>query len=40
VVVSFVDRIRGMERFDGVEALVEKMHDDVRRAHEMLEPST
>jgi riboflavin kinase/FMN adenylyltransferase len=40
VVVSFVDRIRGMERFDGVEALVEKMHDDVRRAREMLEPST
>jgi riboflavin kinase/FMN adenylyltransferase len=40
VVVSFVDRIRGMERFDNVEALVEKMHDDVRRAHEMLEPST
>jgi riboflavin kinase / FMN adenylyltransferase len=37
VEVSFVDRIRGMVRFDGVEALVETMHDDVRRAHEILE---
>jgi riboflavin kinase / FMN adenylyltransferase len=36
VEVSFVDRIRGMVRFDGVEALVATMHDDVRRAHEIL----
>ncbi len=27
VEVSFVDRIRGMVRFDGVDALVETMHD-------------
>jgi riboflavin kinase/FMN adenylyltransferase len=36
VEVAFVDRIRGMERFDGVEALVEKMGDDVRLAREIL----
>jgi riboflavin kinase / FMN adenylyltransferase len=36
VEVSFVERIRGMERFDGVEALVETMHDDVRRIREVL----
>jgi riboflavin kinase/FMN adenylyltransferase len=36
VEVSFVDRIRGMERFDGVNALVETMRDDVRRAHDIL----
>jgi riboflavin kinase/FMN adenylyltransferase len=36
VEVAFVDRIRGMVRFDGVEALVETMHDDVRRAREIL----
>ena len=36
VEVSFVDRIRGMVRFDGVDALIETMHDDVRRAHEIL----
>jgi riboflavin kinase/FMN adenylyltransferase len=40
VEVAFVDRIRGMERFDGVDALVATMHDDVRRAHEILEPQT
>ena len=38
VEVSFVDRIRGMVRFEGVEALVETMHDDVRRAREILGP--
>jgi riboflavin kinase / FMN adenylyltransferase len=37
VEVSFVERIRGMERFDGVDELIETMHDDVRRAHEILE---
>jgi riboflavin kinase / FMN adenylyltransferase len=36
VEVAFVDRIRGMVRFDGVEALVETMADDVVRAHETL----
>ncbi len=36
VEVSFVDRIRGMERFDSVDALIETMHDDVRRAHDIL----
>jgi riboflavin kinase / FMN adenylyltransferase len=34
--VSFVDRIRGMVRFEGVEALVETMAGDVVRAHEIL----
>ena len=33
VEVSFVDRIRGMVRFDGVDELIATMHDDVRRAH-------
>jgi riboflavin kinase/FMN adenylyltransferase len=37
VEVSFVDRIRGMVRFDGVDALVATMHDDVRRAHQILD---
>src|SRR4051794_8851543 len=36
VEVSFVDRIRGMVRFDGVDALVATMHDDVRKAREIL----
>jgi riboflavin kinase/FMN adenylyltransferase len=36
VEVSFVDRIRGMVRFDDVASLVDTMHDDVRRAHEIL----
>ena len=36
VEVSFIERIRGMVRFDGVEALVETMRDDVARAHEIL----
>jgi riboflavin kinase/FMN adenylyltransferase len=36
VEVSFVDRIRGMVKFDGAHALIETMHDDVRRAHEIL----
>jgi riboflavin kinase/FMN adenylyltransferase len=39
VEVSFVDRIRGMERFDGIEELVETMRDDVRRARAVLERS-
>lgn len=36
VVVSFVDRLRGMVAFEGIDALVETMHDDVRRAREIL----
>ncbi len=36
VEVSFVDRIRGMVRFDGVEALVATMAGDVVRAREIL----
>jgi riboflavin kinase/FMN adenylyltransferase len=34
--VAFVERLRGMVRFDGVDKLVETMHDDVRRAREIL----
>jgi riboflavin kinase/FMN adenylyltransferase len=36
VEVAFVERLRGMIRFDGVDKLVETMHDDVRRAREIL----
>ena len=36
VEVAFVDRLRGMVRFEGVDALVETMHGDVRRAREIL----
>ena len=36
VEVAFVERLRGMVRFDGVDGLVETMHDDVRRARELL----
>jgi riboflavin kinase/FMN adenylyltransferase len=36
VEVAFVDRLRGMVKFEGIEALVETMHDDVRRARELL----
>jgi riboflavin kinase / FMN adenylyltransferase len=36
VEVAFVDRLRGMVKFEGIEALVETMHDDVRRAREIL----
>jgi riboflavin kinase/FMN adenylyltransferase len=34
--VAFVDRLRGMVKFEGIEALVKTMHDDVRRAREIL----
>lgn len=34
--VDFVDRIRGMRRFDGVEELVEAMQEDVRRTRLLL----
>ena len=36
--IAFAERLRGMVRFDGVEALVETMHDDVRRTRELLVP--
>ncbi|MDO7869240.1 bifunctional riboflavin kinase/FAD synthetase [Nocardioides jiangxiensis] len=36
VTVEFVDHLRGMVKFEGVEKLVETMHDDVRRAREVL----
>jgi riboflavin kinase/FMN adenylyltransferase len=36
VEVSFVARIRGMQRFDSVEDLVETMHDDVARSRALL----
>jgi riboflavin kinase/FMN adenylyltransferase len=38
VEVAFVDRLRGMVRFDTVDELVETMADDVRRAREVLAP--
>jgi len=34
--VEFVQRLRGMENFDTVEALVAQMHDDVAEAREIL----
>jgi riboflavin kinase/FMN adenylyltransferase len=34
--VEFVQRLRGMERFDSVDALVEQMHADVGRARALL----
>lgn len=36
VEVAFIDRLRGMVKFEGIDALVETMHDDVRRAREIL----
>jgi riboflavin kinase / FMN adenylyltransferase len=33
--VDFVRRLRGERRFDSVDALVEQMHDDVRRTREL-----
>ncbi len=38
VEVEFVEHLRGMVKFEGVEALIETMHDDVRRARTLLEP--
>lgn len=37
VEVTFVERLRGMVAFDGVEALLETMRDDVRRTREVLD---
>jgi riboflavin kinase/FMN adenylyltransferase len=36
--LDFVRRLRGMERFDSVEALVEQMHRDVARTREVITP--
>lgn len=36
VEVSFVARLRGMLKFDDIDALIATMHDDVRRARETL----
>lgn len=36
VEVAFIERLRGMVRFEGIEKLVETMHDDVRRTRETL----
>lgn len=36
VEVAFVERLRGMVKFDAMAALIETMGDDVRRAHEIL----
>jgi riboflavin kinase/FMN adenylyltransferase len=37
--VEFVHRLRGMERFDSVDALVEQMDDDVKQTRAVLNPS-
>ncbi len=37
VEVAFVERLRGMVKFEGIESLIATMHDDVRRAREILE---
>jgi riboflavin kinase/FMN adenylyltransferase len=36
--VEFVQRLRGMERFDSVDALVEQMDDDVKQTRAVLSP--
>jgi len=36
VEVGFVDRLRGMEAFDGIDALIEQMHADVARTRDVL----
>lgn len=38
VEVAFVERLRGMVRFDGIEPLLETMADDVRRTRAVLVP--
>ena len=34
--VEFVERLRGMEKFDGIEPLVRQMQLDVQRTRELL----
>ncbi len=36
IVVEFIDILRGQVKFDGVDALVTQMHDDIRRCREIL----
>ena len=38
VEVEFTERLRGTLRFDGIDSLVEAMHEDVRRTREILDP--
>ncbi len=38
VEVAFVEHLRGMVAFEGIEKLIETMHDDVRRARALLTP--
>jgi riboflavin kinase/FMN adenylyltransferase len=33
--IAFVEKLRGEQRFESVEALVEQMHRDVERAREI-----
>jgi riboflavin kinase/FMN adenylyltransferase len=40
VEVAFVERLRGMEKFDSVEALLEQMRVDVERARDVLSPAS
>jgi riboflavin kinase/FMN adenylyltransferase len=37
VEISFVERLRGMLRFDSIETLVEAINDDVARTRQVLE---
>lgn len=39
IAVDFVDRIRGQVRFEGIEALIAQMHDDVARTRRILSES-
>jgi riboflavin kinase/FMN adenylyltransferase len=36
--IEFLDRLRGMERYDSVDALVEQMHKDVARTRQLVQP--
>jgi len=36
--IEFVERLRGMVKFEGIEPLIEQMNDDVRRTRELLIP--
>lgn len=39
VAVDFVSYLRGMEKFDTIDALLERMADDVKRAREIVRPA-
>ncbi|MFT3970545.1 MAG: bifunctional riboflavin kinase/FAD synthetase [Micropruina sp.] len=36
IAVDFIERIRGQVRFEGIDALIVQMNDDVRRSHDIL----